>query len=299
MIGLSTSVLSRLPGEEIIARTVNLGFTRIELNFTLTHEQVRDIMRLYLKNDIRITSLHNFVPEPSEGERAFMLCDLDANLRKKAIELTQDTIRMAADLGAEAVILHMGEARDSRMDSMQNRLREAIRDKRISEEIEELRKVLVDERKKLPGAYLDMMLFSLDKVVPLADNLGIRLGVENRYYFGQFPNFEEMGIIMQEFSGSSLGYWHDCGHAAHIAYCGLGAETEKLEAFPRRLVGVHLHDTKLWHDHQAPGPDGDIDFGYLKPYIVEDTILVLELSPNRDTNLIGPAIEYLKAAGVG
>jgi sugar phosphate isomerase/epimerase len=192
----------------------------------------------------------------------------------------------------------MGQNRDNDLEQPQNQLREAIHESRPAEEIEKLRKALVEDRKRYPGVYLDMMLFSLDKIVPLADKLGVRLGVENRYYLGQFPNFEEQGIIMQEFSGSGLGCWHDCGHAAHSAYCRLGIATEALEAFPGRLIGVHLHDIKLWHDHQAPGPDGDIDFGYLKPYISNDTLLVLELSRNRDPELVGPAIEYLKAAGV-
>jgi sugar phosphate isomerase/epimerase len=299
MIGLSTSLLCKLPGDQIVGKAIDLGFSQIELNFTLRPDQVRDIVNSCRNHNIRISSLHNFVPEPPEGERGFMLSDLDHSHRQQAVNLTGDTIRRAADLGARAVILHMGQTRDDRMEKIQNNLREAIHEKKPADEVERLRSELIEARKKLPAAHLDMILFSLDKIVPLAENLGVRLGVENRYYLSQFPNFEELGIIMQEFSGSNLGYWHDCGHAAHIAYCGLGTETEALNSYKGRLVGVHLHDIKLWHDHQAPGPDGDIDFGYLKPYIDSGPILALELSSNRDLGLVRPAIEYLNAAGVG
>jgi sugar phosphate isomerase/epimerase len=298
MIILSTSLLCDFQGSEIVSRAIDLGFEQIELNFTLKPEQVRDIFKACQKKGIRISSLHNFVPEPPEGERGFMLSDPDEHCRKKAIELTKDTIRRASDFGAGAVILHLGQNRDNAIDATQNRLREAIHDSKPNDEVERLRAELINARGKFPGIYLDMMLFSLDKIVPLAENLDIRVGVENRYYLGQFPNFEELGIIMQEFTGSNLGYWHDCGHAAHSAYCGLGTEIEALNAFNKRLVGVHLHDTKLWHDHQVPGPNGDIKFGYLKPYLTDDTLLVMELSKNRDHDLIRPAIDYLKKFGL-
>ena len=297
MIGLSTSLLCSLPGDEIVARAADMGFSQIELNFTLRPEQVRDIEGASIRHGIHITSLHNFVPEPSEGERAFMLSDIDESLRTKAIDLTRDTIRRAADLGARAVILHMGQPRDADFDPIQDRFRKAIHSEIVTEDMESLRNDLKKARKKLPGAYLDSMLLSLDKLAPFADDRNIRLGVENRYFYGQFPNFEELGIIMQEFSGSGLGYWHDCGHAAHLAYCGLGTETENLDAIKGRLIGVHLHDIKLWYDHQVTSPEGNIDFAYLTPYIDQDTLLVMELSGNCDHNLVGPAIEYLAAAG--
>jgi len=298
MIGLSTSLLCSLPGDEIVSRAAEMGFSQIELNFTLRPEQVRDIENACNRRGIYISSLHNFVPEPPEGERAFLLSDPDESFRGKAIELTRDTILRASDLGAKAVILHMGQPRDTDFDPIQNKFRKAVHSENITDDVESLKSDLKKARGRLPRAYLDSMLLSLDKLVSFADDRKIRLGVENRYFYGQFPNFQELGIIMQEFSGSGLGYWHDCGHAAHLTYCGLGTETENLEAFQGRLIGVHLHDIKLWYDHQAPGPEGNINFAYLLPYIESDTILVLELSGNCDLKSVGPAIDYLNAAGV-
>jgi sugar phosphate isomerase/epimerase len=298
MISLSTNVFSHYDGAKIVELAALLDFKAIELNFTLKPAQVNDILKSVSKYGIVISSLHNFVPEPPDGERSCLLSDIDDELREKAIKLTQDTIILASDVGASAVVLHLGQPRNWAYESAQNQLRQLIHADDNPEAIEKLRKEMITTRGDLPSAYFDSILFSLDKLVPFAQNLNIRLGLENRYYYGQFPSSAELGIIMQEFSGSNLGYWHDCGHAAHSAFCGFSNLTENLEAFKGRLLGVHLHDIKLWSDHQIPSPDGDTDFTYLKAYLNEDTIKVLELGRGNEPDLIGPGITYLNSKGI-
>jgi sugar phosphate isomerase/epimerase len=298
MIGISTSAFSNLPGEEIVDKFGSFGFTQIELNFALTPRQVGDIIRAANRQGLYFSSLHNFVPQPPETERGIMLSDIDQTLRNRAVQLTKDTIMMASDIGATAVVLHIGQPRDWEFEKLQKQLREAIKAQVDPDIIEIVRQQIYDERKALPTSYFDSMLRSLDEILPLADNLNIGLGLENRYFYGQFPNFEELGILLLEFSGSKLGYWHDCGHAHHTNYCGLGTETESINAFKNSLNGVHLHDASFWSDHKLPGPEHDIDFRYLKPYINSDTILNLEPGLGVDITLLPSAIKYLKAAGI-
>jgi sugar phosphate isomerase/epimerase len=298
MIGLSTSIFPDLPGEKIIEIYNELGITQMELNFTLTPKQVSDIAKAAPKQGINIVSLHNFVPEPPEKERGILLSDIDQYLRRRAVEQTKDTVMLASDIGARAVILHMGQPRGWAFEADQNELRQSIRDKINPEIIENFRQGFIKKRKELSGVYLDSMLRSLDEILPLSDDLSITLGIENRYYYGQFPNFEEHGILLQEFSGSRLGYWHDCGHAQQIEYCGLGSSIELLEAFKGLLIGVHLHDTKLWSDHGLPNSEGDIDFSYLMLYLGPDTILNLEPRKGSDPQSIPTALKYLRASGI-
>jgi sugar phosphate isomerase/epimerase len=298
MIGLSTSIFTKLPGSEIVEKVGSLGIAQIELGFTLNPKQVTDIIQAARENDIHISSLHNFVPEPPETERGIMLSDIDQSLRSRAVQLTKDTIMLASDVGARAVVVHMGQPRGWDYESLQKELREVIHSKATPDDIEALQKRFQKERISLPGAYLDSMLRSLDEILPLSDDLDISLGAENRFYYGQFPNFEELGILFQEFSGSRLGYWHDCGHARQMEYCGLGSSVEGLEAFKELLIGIHLHDTKLWTDHELPNPDGDIDFSYLKPFINSMTILNLEPGKWVDPKPLRAALDHLKSAGI-
>lgn len=298
MIALSTSLLEYLPAEEIVGTARDLGFESLEMNFRLDPRKTRQLIKSAQIAGLQINSLHNFVPEPPQGESAFMLSDLDDSLRKKAVSLTIDTIQLAADIGARAVVLHLGHPRNWDYSEHQRALRQAIFEKQDEEQIIKLRQSLIDTRKGLPTAYLDSILHSLDKIAPVADNLGIGLGVENRYNYCQFPDYEEIGIVLQEFSGSTLGYWHDCGHAAHRLYCGLDKPENYLNSYGNRLVGIHLHDIKGWHDHRIPSEDGDIDFAYLKPYIKDNTLLALELSPEAKIGEVGNGIRYLALSGI-
>jgi sugar phosphate isomerase/epimerase len=298
MIGLSTSLLEDYSGKEIISKAKELGFSIIEMAFRLKPDQVQDIIKFARTEGIQISSLHNFVPEPPETEGGIKLSDIDESARNHAIELTIGTIKRAAEIGAGAVVLHMGEPRGWAWSVFQKELRQAIFDNASQDQIIGIRQKYIEARKRLPEAYLDSMLLSLDRLAPMASELGIKLGIENRYSYGQFPNFEELGILLQEFSGSSIGYWHDCGHAANNKYCGFASETENLNTFGNRLVGIHLHDAHDWHDHQIPGPNGDINFDYLKSFIKADTILVLELAKTAMHEQICGGIEYLNNLGI-
>lgn len=298
MIALSTSIFGDTPGSQIVESLERYEIKLIELNFTLSPEQVDTIITSSQRLGIAISSLHNFVPEPPTGERSAMLSDIDEQNREKAIALSVDTIRLASELGAGAVVLHMGQPRGVELNDVQRALRKAIHEKKPENEIAQFRSELVASRKRLSGAYLDSMLHSLDRIAVTAERMGIKLGIESRYFYSQFPDFEELGILLQEFMGSNIGYWHDCGHTQHTQFCGLGSTEEYLEAFGNRLVGVHLHDTHIWTDHQIPGPNGDLDFGQIKPYLKPDTIRVMELSKKCALDDVNAGIEYLKKLGL-
>jgi sugar phosphate isomerase/epimerase len=298
MIALSTSIFGDTPGAEIIEALGRIDTKLIELNFTLSPQQVKDIIAGTHKLGIAISSLHNFVPEPPDGERTAMLSDIDEHSRRRAISLTEDTIRLAVELGAGAVVLHMGQPRGVELNDMQRSLRRAIHQKAPETEIAKLCAELISARKRLPNAYLDSMLQSLEVIAVTADRMGVKLGIESRYFYSQFPDFEELGILLQEFAGTNIGYWHDCGHTQHTQFCGLGSTADYLEAFSSRLVGVHLHDTHIWTDHQIPSPIGDLDFGQIKPYLTPDTIRVMELSKKCPLDEVNSGIDYLRKMGL-
>ena len=54
------------------------------------------------------------------------------------------------------------------------------------------------ERTSKRQQFLDAVLFSLEKLNQEAEKQGVSLGVENRYYFHEIPDFEEFGIIFKK-----------------------------------------------------------------------------------------------------
>ncbi len=135
------------------------------------------------------------------------------------------------------------------------------------------------------------------KIVPFADNLGIRLGVENRYNLHDFPAPHEFQMIFREFAGGPVRYWHDIGHATAQENLGLLKKDELLESFGTLLAGVHLHGCRGYNDHYAPGT-GDEDFILLKKFLRPDTILVVETHHRASREEVAQGLAFLRKEGI-
>lgn len=254
----------------------DIGFNKIELNFTLTSKDISDIASVKDGLGIEVTSLHNFCPIPVESSITdaspdyYPLSSLDEGLRGKAVNATKKTIETAKRLSARAVILHLGrvEIRDKTR-KLGGNLDHASRHAKIKSK-------MLEERREKSAGHFEQALKSLNELSGFAKKAGITLGIENRFYYREIPSPDEMQIILDTFKDDHIGYWHDVGHAQISENVGLyNHKKDYLDRFSHRMVGMHLHDSKDIDDHRAPA-QGNFDFSILKPYIKKDTLLVLE-----------------------
>jgi sugar phosphate isomerase/epimerase len=142
-------------------------------------------------------------------------------------------------------------------------------------EFRELKSRAVRERDGLYKKFFERTLKSLDELNRYTKDKGISLGVETRFYYGEIPSFEEIGIILNTFKGSNIFYWHDTGHAGIAEYIGLSRQKDFLDSYGSRLIGIHLHDVLNGQDHMAPS-NGELDFDQFRPYLENDTLKVIE-----------------------
>ena len=119
------------------------------------------------------------------------------------------------------------------------------------------------------------------------------VGIENRYYFQEMPDKEEIGIILKQFRGGPIGYWHDTGHAAVFETLGILQHEELLKLYAPHLVGIHLHDALGLDDHNPPG-QGEIDFEMVKGYLPEGAIQIMEIQPSARGHEILDGLDFLK-----
>jgi len=265
--------------EKLVFDIKELGFNEIELSFNLTADIIQEIEGLVKNGGITVRSVHNFCPIPAGVERKLALPDYysmssqDEDERAKAVKQTKETIDTAARLNASAAVLHCGRV------EIPDRTRDLIglyeRGQAGSREFLELRSEMAAQRKTLQRPYFENTLKSLEELNRYADKKGIALGVENRFYYREIPDFSEIGLILDAFKGSRIFYWHDVGHAQVMDNLGFARHMDFLDSYKDRLFGVHLHDLKGCSDHQAPF-EGGFDFRKLLPYIKEDTLKVIE-----------------------
>ncbi len=282
MLALSTAwnYYKHNNGGDIIEEITSLGFSEVELNFLLTKEVVDGIFSKTQKKDIKVVSLHNYCPIP-EGMKPneaspdyYSLSSLDEGIRKKGVEQTIQTIRTADRFGASSVIIHAGKVEMPYNSKLLIGLYEqGLKD---SIQFKTYRKDMIEERNLKSKRHFDRLLLSLEELIKVCSRYNIILGIENRIYFQEMPDIEELKGIFKRFSDEKIGYWHDIGHAVVQERLGFLDAKELLFAFRDNLIGLHIHDVLGIKDHKAPLM-GDVDFSVLKEFVRKDIIKVLEI----------------------
>ncbi len=301
MLGISTVWKSGMvkEGRELMECFTELGFREIELEYRISEKTFKEI-KLFLKkrDDLKIVSIHNFFPIPdiheTGGADIFHFSSEDKKERSLAVKYAIKTIQIASEVGARAVVLHLGMVK---MDMVSKILFSLCDTGKLGSEehkkmLDEIR-VLRDRDK---GKTLDMMLMSMDEVQNVAEEYDINIGIENRYLFEECPNFEEMAVIFKEFGNGRIGYWHDAGHAQVQENLGIIRVKELLDAYGKYLVGFHLHDVNGYSDHHVPGI-GEVDFDLLKRHTKDDTIKILEIHPRETEKDLMEGVQFLKNMG--
>jgi len=282
MLGISTSWWENrdVNGEVIIGEALDMGFDGIELEYRITGRLFNE-MSPYLNRNIKVLSIHNYFPRPEElpdrkaSGDLFLLSSTDKEERSMAVKYSIRSIEHASDLEAGALVLHLGRVdMPNPIDAMRD-----LYDKGRMDQ-EEGRAFLEEQdslRASRAGKSLDAVLFSLEKLNREAEKRGVFLGVENRYYLHEIPDFDEIGIILRKFDGGMIRYWHDAGHAAVQENLGICPQKALLEAYSDKIAGIHLHDAKGLEDHLPPG-SGHIQFKEIRPYMKPSTIRIIEVS---------------------
>lgn len=280
-ISLSTcwNAFRHKTAQEMIFEIKELGFEQVELSFNLTSAVVNEFRELIKERAIKITSVHNFCPIPDALPQESALPDFysmsnpDEQIRQLSVGFTKRSIETAKILGAYAVVLHTGRV------EIPDRTRELIilYDKgfKRTKKFSTLRRKIIEERKKRQPLFFKSALKSLDELNKYAQTLDIKLGIETRFYYREIPNFEEIGLILEYFKNSNIFYWHDTGHAQVMENLGFVSHKDFLGAYGKDILGFHLHNTYGCRDHNAPSK-GEMDFTFLKPYMKENTLKVIE-----------------------
>ena len=291
MLSLSTSFGSSdcRDGAALFQAVADAGFNGIELEYRIESPLFHRMLPELERTGLKVVSIHNYFPIPSimrhskGGGDLFLLSHPDKEERLEAIKWTTRTIEHANNLEATAVVLHCGRVE---MAPEMKRLRHYFDTGRIeSEEARAFIDQKLQEREQVKSIYVDSLLFSIDRLIRIAEKQNIILGLENRYHYHELPGPDEYEILFSEFSGGPIGYWHDMGHAHANEKLGIVAEGELLKRYSDHLVGIHLHDAVGLDDHRAPGK-GEIDFEALRPFLEKDIPLVMELrSGTPDTEI--------------
>ena len=283
-------------GRAMLREIRDLGFEYAELSHGIRVSLVPGILDAVAAGEIKISSLHNFCPLPMGVSHAapnlYEFSDERTRQRELAIKHTLKTFDFAGRVNAPLVVLHLGsmDLKDytGKLCGMLERgLRTAPKYDKLCAEASKAR-----ESKK--ERFVANVYDTLRKLLPEAEQRGLKLGCENREALEEIPIESDFQFMFRELNSPSLVYWHDCGHAQIKANLGFIHHALHLESLAPRLAGFHVHDVIYpAGDHAAPGT-GTVDFASLKPFVKPEHIKVFELSPSLPVEAVKCGIAHVK-----
>jgi sugar phosphate isomerase/epimerase len=239
--------------------------------------------------DMQIASLH--APCPVSERWTDGLSSVNEAERTRAVESIKRSIDAAGEVGAQAIVVHMG---NTGVAPRQGSLVDAVqRYGRLSDEYRRLRDQAWADREAAKGPHLQAGLRSIREIGEHAAGTDVRIGVECRDSYHEIPSIDEFAEVFAATDGLPVGYWHDAGHGAKLDFLGFIEHEEFLRRYGDRLVGMHVHDTHGARDHLAPGM-GETDFEMLARYLRPTTIKTLELNRSVTAQQISQGLEILE-----
>ncbi len=258
-----------------------LGFPAVELGHGIRFSLWPGVLKAWETDLIKINTLHNFCPVPTSVVRPNPNCyefsDPRPEVRVIARKASEETIRQAARLGAKGVIFHLGRAGPSGISRQLEKL--FVRGEFLQRDYTRAKVEAVQLRQKVFETTWARVKETLEPLVALAGELKVRLGFEIREVFEEFPNEEEMPLVLDAFPPEVVGYWHDFGHSARKEFLGWHSHEETLRLRSPRILGCHIHDCRRPQEDHLPLGHGEIDFPPLLPAFPQNAIAVLELAP--------------------
>ncbi|HLO14479.1 MAG TPA: HAD-IA family hydrolase [Anaerolineales bacterium] len=271
------------------------GFARIELNHKVTSVMLDgiDLSRF------RFSSVHEPAPADISADelkkRDWLISSTSEDCRREGVKAIKRSIDLASRLGASAIVVHSGHTSPDM--APEKKLRALIAsDQRDSEEYRDIQQQMIWVRAELAEVAFESVKKSILELLTYAEKFGVCLGIENRYHYLEFPNPDELEILLGLADPNRIGFIYDVGHAQALDQMGFYPYEEWLKRFAPRIIGTHLHDVVGTTDHYAPGR-GEVDFGMVAAYLPDGTFRTCEFQTFNTPEQVKAGLEFLVERG--
>lgn len=284
-----------------------LGFGAIEINHSMTSAQIKEIRA---NNSLPITGVHGPAPltnHQGRGEnRGLNLASLDDQERLISVNDHLESIKLAAEVGAQHVVVHLGHVGTGLLPS-ERALRLAYKKNNQSIQLDEMDTILMakKERESQADKYIESAQKSLATLALKADKSGVTLGIETRLHYHEIPLPSEYEVLFSIYPKNLVGYLHDVGHAEVQHRLGLidrqsWWSIEEEFSPGKSLVGLHIHDVDGLQDHVAPGA-GSVDFDWLRNQIIKHNkhaSITFEIDQRQSPNQVQEGLKIVRSKGL-
>jgi sugar phosphate isomerase/epimerase len=281
-----------------VERAAELGFGAIELNHSMDHQHL-DAFRSGVA--LPATSVHAQAPLERHSRwgwnRDLNLASVDEEERALAVRYALRSVDLASEVGAGAVVVHLGQIASGALDG-ELRRRALFEAGTTGGDIwAHAGAEAAQVRAQLAPPCLAQAHRSLDDLATAAQAAGVAIGLECRQHYHQFPLPEEAVMLLADYPPEVAGYWHDSGHAEVQDRLGFVALDAWFDLLGDRVVGIHITDVRGLVDHRAPG-NGDLDFAALAARIPPSAVRTFEVDQHEPDEDVARALRLMREAGL-
>ncbi|HJM90109.1 MAG TPA: TIM barrel protein [Dehalococcoidia bacterium] len=281
-----------------IDRATELGFGAIEINHSMQPDQIAAIRS---HSSVDVTSVHAPAPLEQHSRRGWNrdlnLASTDENERSIAVQYSKRSIELAAEVGAGAVVVHLGQIGNAMIAGETSRRQSYERGEQGGPVWRQAGIEATTLRAQLAGPYYVQARHSLDELAVAADAAGVTIGLETRAAYHQFPLPRECAELISGYPPDVVGYWHDTGHAELLDRLGFVALDRWFDLLGERIVGTHITDVAGLVDHRAPG-NGDADLAALASRIPAAAVRTFEIDQHEPDDDVAAGLQAMRDAGL-
>jgi hypothetical protein len=276
--------------QDQIFAAVGMGFRRIELGLSEAPPTMDGLDDSRRETGMAIRSLVAGCRDALNGSTlaATQLGSLVADERERAINSVRRHVRLAQSWGCGTVVIRGNRIADERMRKRAQEYEKRMLDEGSSPELREELLAFVQKLQRCGQKEIEHLcrsIYTLRQEYP-----EMRFAVEPGAELDDLLGFDAMGWVLDDLEG--VTYWHDVGRIHLRERLGLPGQGAWLDAYGRRMAGVHLQDAG---DEEAEMPIGlgEVDFKLLKEYVPGDAERVLEISPRHGRAEILTSVQSL------
>jgi HAD superfamily hydrolase (TIGR01549 family) len=271
------------------------GFARIELNHKVTSAMLDGIDLRHFQ----FSSIHEPCPADVSADelkkRDWLVSSINEGNRREGVKAIQRSIDLTSQIGASTVVIHAGHVSTDTV--LEKNLRALIASgRRESDEYREIQRQMIRVRVEGAKPCFESVKQSILELLRYSQKTKVRLGIENRYHYMEFPSPDELEILLSLAGPDRIGFIYDVGHAQTLDLLGFYPHEEWLKRFGPRIIGTHLHDVIGTTDHYAPGL-GNVDFEMVAAHLPENAFRTCEFQTFNTPEQVKAGLQVLVERG--
>jgi sugar phosphate isomerase/epimerase len=274
---------------------VAMGFRQIELGLGDAPPTMNGFEDTRRETGVRVTSIVCGCLQPRSDK---MACQWLANPRdderEQAIASVRRHVIMAQRVGAPVVVLRGGAIADAKLRQEAETLAARRARDGHTEELTSKTREFVQRVQKKGQRQIEHLCRSLHQV--LREFPETQLALEPGSQIDDLLSFEAMGWVLDDLPEQALGYWHDVSRVHVAERMGLAGQGQWLDAYARRMLGVHLQDAAEEAAELPPG-QGEVDFRLVAEYTPKTAARVVEVDPRHGRTEILASVQFLADKG--